>query len=146
MRELLEENVVCMTEEEIDAYYRKREEEHLKRYYDLQAKRVLREDRGKLVSMVAALLLILVVCTIFLKLNFQVQQQIYQLAVLEKEIDMLRLENADAEKRLEDAGNATLVWEKAQAMGMGYPKMGNVIYYTLEESDYMIQIGEIPQN
>ncbi|MBO5246667.1 MAG: hypothetical protein J6B28_05335, partial [Eubacterium sp.] len=134
-----------MTEEEIDAYYRKREEEHLKRYYDLQAKRVLREDRGKLVSMVAALLLILVVCTIFLKLNFQVQQQIYQLAVLEKEIDMLRLENADAEKRLEDAGNATLVWEKAQAMGMGYPKMGNVIYYTLEESDYMIQIGEIPQ-
>lgn len=143
---MLEENVVCMTEEEIDAYYRKREEEHLKRYYDLQAKRVLREDRGKLVSMVAALLLILVVCTIFLKLNFQVQQQIYQLAVLEKEIDMLRLENADAEKRLEDAGNATLVWEKAQAMGMGYPKMGNVIYYTLEESDYMIQIGEIPQN
>ena len=143
---MLEENVVCMTEEEIDAYYRKREEEHLKRYYDLQAKRVLREDRGKLVSMVAALLLILVVCTIFLKLNFQVQQQIYQLAVLEKEIGMLRLENADAEKRLEDAGNATLVWEKAQAMGMGYPKMGNVIYYTLEESDYMIQIGEIPQN
>lgn len=143
---MLEENVVCMTEDEIDAYYRKREEENLKRYYDLQAKRVLREERGKLMSMVAALLLILVVCTIFLKLNFQVQQQIYQLAVLEKEIDVLRLENADAEKRLEDAGNATLVWEKAQTMGMGYPKMGNVIYYTLEESDYMIQIGEIPQN
>ena len=27
---------------------------------------------------------------------------------------------------------------------MGYPKEGNVIYYTLEEQDYMFQTGDIP--
>ena len=88
----------------------------------------------------------LVVCTVFLKLNFQVQQQIYHVAVLQKEIDALRLANEDAQKRIEDARNLHEVRERAISLGMGYPKEGNVIYYSVDDTDYMFQTGDIPQS
>lgn len=142
---MLEERTVRMTEKEIDDYYRRREAENLKRYYAIQANRVIREDRSRLFRLVFITVLSLVVCTIFLKLNFQVQQQTYRVSVLQKEIDELRLENEDAQKRLEDAGNLLMIQEKALSYGMGYPKQGNVVYYSVEESDYMFQTEDIPE-
>lgn len=141
-----EQSAVHMTEAEIDAYYRRQEEENLKRYYAIQAKRTIRENRNSLIHMVLITLAVLIVCTIFLKLNFQVQQQVYRLAVLEKELDELRLANEDAQKRLKDAVNFYTVQEKAEMLGMGYPKQENVVYYSVGDSDYMFQIEEIPQS
>lgn len=135
-----------MTEEEIDAYYRQREEENLKRYCAIQANRAIREDRGRLIRLVMVTVMTLVVCTVFLKLNFQVQQQTYRVAVLQKEIDALRLANDDAEKRMEDASDLYVVREKATSLGMGYPKEGNVVYYSVDDTDYMIQTEDIPQS
>ena len=60
-----------MTEEEIDAYYRERREEALKRYYAIQANRAIREDRGRLIRLVIIMVTTLVVCTVFLKLNLE---------------------------------------------------------------------------
>ena len=133
-----------MTEEEIDAYYRERREEALKRYYAIQANRAIREDRGRLIRLVIIMVTTLVVCTVFLKLNFQVQQQIDHVSVLQKEIDALRLTNEDAQKRLEDTVDLFSVQKKAEALGMGYPKEENVVYYSVDETDYMFQTGEIP--
>ena len=135
-----------MTEEEIDAYYKERREEALKRYYAIQATRAIREDRGRLIRLVIIMVTTLVVCTVFLKLNFQVQQQIYHVSVLQKEIDALRLANEDAQKRIEDARNLYEVRERAISLGMGYPKEGNVIYYSVDDTDYMFQTGDIPQS
>ncbi|MGN0344580.1 MAG: hypothetical protein ACI4EC_06430 [Lachnospiraceae bacterium] len=143
---MLEQRAVHMTEEEIDAYYRQRREEDLKRYYAIQANRAIREDRGRLIRLVVLTVAALVVCTIFLKLNFQVQQQMYRVAVLQKEIDALHLANEDAQKRLEDARNLHTVRERATLLGMGYPKEGNVIYYSVDDTDYMFQTGDIPQS
>ena len=94
--------------------------------------------------MVVVVVMTLVVCTVFLKLNFQVQQQTYRVAVLQKEIDALRLANEDAQKRIEDARDLYEVREKATSLGMGYPKEGNVIYYSVDDIDYMFQTGDIP--
>ena len=135
-----------MTEEEIDAYYRKRREEDLKRYYAIQANRAIREDRGRLIRLVIVMVTALVICTIFLKLNFQVQQQTYRVAVLQKEIDALRLANEDAQKRIEDTKNLYEVRAKAISLGMGYPKEGNVVYYSVDDTDYMFQTEDIPQS
>ena len=143
---MLEQRAVHMTEEEIDAYYRQRREEDLKRYYAIQANRAIREDRGRLIRLVVLTVAALVVCTIFLKLNFQVQQQMYRVAVLQKEIDALHLANEDAQKRLEDARNLHTVRERATLLGMGYPKEGNVIYYSVDDTDYMFQTDDIPQS
>ena len=67
---MLEQSAVHMTEEEIDAYYRQQQEENLKRYYAIQANRAIQEDRGRLIRLVIVTVAALVVCTIFLKLNF----------------------------------------------------------------------------
>ena len=143
---MLEQRAVHMTEEEIDAYYRQREEENLKSYYAIQANRAIREDRSRLIRLVVVTVATLVVCTVFLKMNFQVQQQTYRVAVLQKEIDARRLANDDAEKRLEDALDLYVVREKAASLGMGYPKEGNVVYYSVDDADYMFQTEDIPQS
>ena len=133
-----------MTEDEIDAYYERKQEQYLQKYYSIQARRAIREDRRHMLWWVCVMTLTVMVCTIFLKLNFQVQQQTYRVAVLQKEIDALRLTNEDAQKRLEDTADLFSVQKKAEALGMGYPKEENVVYYSVDETDYMFQTGEIP--
>jgi cell division protein FtsL len=135
-----------MTEDEIEAYYSREREENLKRYYAIQANREIRADRGRLAHLVVLTVAALIVCTIFLKLNFQVQQQTYRVTSLQKEIEALRLANDDAEKRMEDAVDLYAIQEKAVSLGMGYPAEGKIIYYTPEDSDYMYQTGEIPES
>lgn len=135
-----------MTEEEIDAYYAKRHREDLERYYSIQANRAIREGRGRLIRLAMVMIVTAVVATLFLQLNFQVQQKVYRVAVLQKEIDALRLSNEDAQKRLDDARDLFLVREKAESLGMGYPKAGNVVYYSVEDTDYMFQTDDIPKS
>jgi cell division protein FtsL len=133
-----------MTEEEIDAYYSRQREENLKRYYTLQANREIKKDRGRLIHLVILTLASLFVCTIFLKLNFQVQQQTTRLSELQKEVESLRQANDDAEKRMTDGSDLYAICEKARNYGMDYPEEEHVVYYTVEDSDYMYQTGEIP--
>ena len=143
---MLEQNAAYMTEAQIDDYYRSQREEHLKRYYTIRANREMRESRGRLARLVLVTVLTLVVCTVFLQISFRVQQQTYRVAVLQKELNTLRQQNDDAQKRLEDAVGRCEVQEKALQLGMGYPKEGNVVYYSVEDSDYMFQTRDIPQN
>lgn len=141
---MLGERAVHMTGREIDAYYRQQREENLRRYHTLQARQSIQADRSGVFWLAFVTVLSLVVCTVFLQLNFQVQQRTYRVSLLQKEVDELRLKNADAKKRIEDTGNLFSIQEKAVSYGMGYPKEGNVVYYTVEEQDYMIQTDDIP--
>ena len=141
---MLEQGVPYMTEAQIDDYYRDQREENLKRYYTIRANRELRESRGRLIRLVIAMVLTVLVCTVFLQMSFCVQQQTYRIAVLQKELNVLRQSNDDAQKRLEDAVAMQDVQQKAQQLGMEYPKAGNVVYYSVGDEDYMFQIRDIP--
>lgn len=141
---MLEQGVPYMTEAQIDDYYRDQREENLKRYYTIRANRELRESRGRLIRLVIVMVLTVLVCTVFLQMSFCVQQQTYRIAVLQKELNVLRQSNDDAQKRLEDAVTMQDVQQKAQQLGMEYPKAGNVVYYSVGDEDYMFQIRDIP--
>ena len=141
---MLEQGVPYMTEAQIDDYYRDQREENLKRYYTIRANRELRESRGRLIRLVVVMVLTLLVCTVFLQMSFCVQQQTYRIAVLQKELNVLRQSNDDAQKRLEDAVTMQDVQQKAQQLGMEYPKAGNVVYYSVGNEDYMFQTRDIP--
>ena len=142
---MLEQGVPYMTEAQIDDYYRDQREENLKRYYTIRANRELRESRGRLIRLVIVMVLTLLVCTVFLQMSFCVQQQTYRIAVLQKELNVLRQSNDDAQKRLEDAVTMQDVQQKAQQLGMEYPKAGNVVYYSVGDEDYMFQIRYITE-
>ena len=141
---MLEQGVPYMTEAQIDDYYRDQREENLKRYYTIRANRELRESRGRLIRLVVVMVLTLFVCTVFLQMSFCVQQQTYRIAVLQKELNVLRQSNDDAQKRLEDVVTMQDVQQKAQQLGMEYPKAGNVVYYSVGDEDYMFQTRDIP--
>ena len=141
---MLEQGVPYMTEAQIDDYYRDQREENLKRYYTIRANRELRESRGRLIRLVVVMVLALFVCTVFLQMSFCVQQQTYRIAVLQKELNVLRQSNDDAQKRLEDAVTIQDVQQKAQQLGMEYPKAGKVVYYSVGNEDYMFQTRDIP--
>ena len=141
---MLEQGVPYMTEAQIDDYYRDQREENLKRYYTIRANRELRESRGRLIRLVIVMVLTLLVCTVFLQMSFCVQQQTYRIAVLQKELNVLRQSNDDAQKRLEDTVTMQDVQQKAQQLGMEYPKAGNVVYYSVGNEDYMFQTRDIP--
>ena len=141
---MLEQGVPYMTEAQIDDYYRDQREENLKRYYTIRANRELRESRGRLIRLVIVMVLTVLVCTVFLQMSFCVQQQTYRIAVLQKELNVLRQSNDDAQKRLEDAVTMQDVQQKAQQLGMEYPKAGNVVYYLVGDEDYMFQTRYIP--
>ena len=141
-----EANAVYLTEAQIDDYYDAQREKYLKRYYLIQEHRRMQESRGRLVRLVLLSILTLIVCTIFLRFSFQVQQQTYRVSVLQKEIAALQQENEDAEKRMEDTMERDEVTEIASELGMDYPQAGSVVYYSIEDSDYMLQTQEIPDN
>lgn len=141
---MAEQRAAYLTEEEIDAYYERQKQENLRRYYSIQASRAIREDRISLIRLVLVTVTALIVCTVFLRISFQVQQQTYRVAVLEKQLDELRQENDDAQKRLEETADPQAVQERAVALGMDFPDEDHVVYYSVGNHDYMYQTGEIP--
>ena len=141
---MLEHSANYMTEAQIDDFYRNQREENLKRYYTIRANRELRESRVRLIRLIIVTVLTLLVCTVFLQISFRVQQQTYRVAVLQRELNVMRQANNDAQKRLEDAIAMQDVQQKARQLGMDYPKEGNVIYYSIGNEDYMFQTQDIP--
>lgn len=141
---MAEQRAAYLTEEEIDAYYERQKQENLRRYYSIQASRAIREDRISLIRLVLVTVTALIVCTVFLRISFQVQQQTYRVAVLEKQLNELRQENDDAQKRLEETADPQAVQERAVALGMDFPDEDHVVYYSVGNHDYMYQTGEIP--
>ncbi len=142
---MIESGAVYMTEAQIDDYYDTRQEIYLKRYYHIQAKRQMREHRDGLIRLAFVSVLVLLVCTIFLQLSFQVQQRTYRVSVLEKELNAIRLENEDASRRLEHAVDLAQLCEEARELGMVYPQAKHVVYYQVADSDYMLQTQDIPK-
>ncbi len=141
---MAEQRAAYLTEEEIDAYYERQKQENLRRYYSIQASRAIREDRISLIRLVIVTVTALIVCTLFLRISFQVQQQTYRVSVLEKQLNELRQENDDAQKRLEKTADPQSVQERAVALGMDFPDEEHVVYYSVGNHDYMYQTGEIP--
>ena len=58
----------------------------------------------------------------------------------------VKADNVAAEKRLETTMNLDQIKEAAKNLGLIMPGSEQVRYYSVENSDYMNQYGEIPSN
>ena len=141
---MLENSAAYKTEEEIEAYYSKLHQESLKKYYSIHANREIKKDRTRLMKLVAAVGIVVVFCTMFLQLNVQASQHASRVTELQQEIEEIRQNNQDAQKRIADTQNLQTVRKRAEKLGMCYPKQKNIVYYTVNEDDYMIQNNDIP--
>ena len=67
-------------------------------------------------------------------------------ATIESEIADMKSDNVAAEKRLETTMNLDQIKDAAIGLGLVMPGSDQVRYYSVENSDYMNQYGEIPTN
>ena len=61
---------------------------------------------------------------------------------LESEISSLKLENDATYKRITTSVNLKAIKKQAKKFGMKYPSENQIVYYTIDNSDYMTQYSD----
>lgn len=108
--------------------------------------RAMAMDRGYVASLAAATVVCFLVCAIFIYLQSDVTTRMANIASIESQIAEVKADNVAAEKRLETTMNLDQIKEAAKNLGLIMPGSEQVRYYSVENSDYMNQYGEIPSN
>lgn len=132
-----------LTEEQIDQYYDNLYKIHMRRKENIVKARTKREDRRRLAALVGVVLLITMVIALFLKVNNDVTSRLKNITALEREVEELKLANADTNKRINDSENINMVKSRALKMGMSYPSASNIVYYEIEDGDFMFQMATV---
>lgn len=108
--------------------------------------RAMAMDRGYVAFLAAATVVCFLVCAIFIYLQSDVTTRMANIASIESQIAEVKADNVAAEKRLEITMNLDQIKEAAKNLGLIMPGSEQVRYYSVENSDYMNQYGEIPSN
>ncbi len=84
------------------------------------------------------------VCCLYLAMQNRVTARAAQITVLQEQIAEQEEDNDTREKRLASAENLEEIAEIAlQKLGMCYVDSDQIAYYSLDESDYMVQYDDI---
>ena len=108
--------------------------------------RAMAMDRGYVAFLAAATVVCFLVCAIFIYLQSDVTTRMANIASIESQIAEVKADNVAAGKRLETTMNLDQIKEAAKNLGLIMPGSEQVRYYSVENSDYMNQYGEIPSN
>ena len=108
--------------------------------------RAMAMDRGYVAFLAAATVVCFLVCAIFIYLQSDVTTRMANIASIESQIAEVKADNVAAEKRPEPCMNLDQIKEAAKNLGLIMPGSEQVRYYSVENSDYMNQYGEIPSN
>ncbi|MEG0972602.1 MAG: hypothetical protein RR364_03890 [Lachnospiraceae bacterium] len=101
---------------------------------------------GYVLFLCMATSLVFGICAIYVNLQAQVNERMEHINTLENQLVDLQADNDTAFKRLQTSVNLNQIRKTAaKKLGMVYPKEEQIIYYEVENSDYMEQVEEIPQ-
>ena len=108
--------------------------------------RAMAMDRGYVAFLAAATVVCFLVCAMFIYLQSDVTTRMANIASIESQIAEVKADNVAAVKRLETTMNLDQIKEATKNLGLIMPGSEQVRYYSVENSDYMNQYGEIPSN
>ncbi len=92
-------------------------------------------------SVVATLL----ACCEVLSMQSKVTNQSDTITILQAQVEALEEDNNAYETRIQNSVNLDQIRDRAMnQLGMVYPTEGQVVYYTLTESDYVRQYQDVP--
>lgn len=124
-----------------------REELERERRRRLAAKRnqqkALVMNRGYVAFLTAATVVCLAVCLLFVHIQSDITTRMANITSLETQISEIKAENTATEKRIETTMNMDQVKAAAAGMGLAYPTSDQIQYYSVENSDYMNQYGDV---
>ena len=131
-----------------DRQEREREEELRKRRRAAarnQAK-ALRMSKSYVVFLTMAVTVFGIFCGAYIKLQSDVTARMKKIASLESQVTDLKADNDEAYKRINTAVDLDVIKEKAiNELGMFYATQDQIVYYSVDKTDYMNQYNEIPQ-
>ena len=76
-------------------------------------------------------------------LQSDINSSMKHIASLETEITELKSQNQAAENRIHSTANLQAVKKSALKLGMVYAKGDQIVYYTVDEEDYIDQLEEL---
>ncbi len=80
---------------------------------------------------------------LFIKLQTDANIYTDKIASLQEEVEAIRIDNDAFEKRIEAEIDVTSLVTAAKNIGMDYPDASQVVYYSLDTSDYMTQYSSV---
>ena len=121
---------------------REREEQLRRRKQERQ----LRMSKRYVVFLTMAVTVFGVFAGTYIKIQSDMTARMNTISSLESQIADLKADNDEAYKRIRMSVDLDSVREKAlNELGMSYAKESQIIYYTVDNDDFMNQYSEIPQ-
>lgn len=127
-----------------------REQEQKRRKNRRAAKR--NQERAKRLSMgyvlfcSAAVILLGIVCGAYIHYQSDILSRTKNISALESQIADLKADNDAAIKRIGLSVDLDFIKEQALGYGMKYALPEQIIYYSIEDNDYMNQYSDIPED
>ena len=122
------------------------EERRKKRLASRQRERELRTSRKYVVFLTRAVGVFGVFTGYYIKIQSELTTRMKNISKLESQIEDLKADNDETLKRINMIIDLDGIKNSAMnELGMSYAKESQIIYYTVENDDYMNQYGEIPK-
>lgn len=131
------------TREEIEQAKRRKNRRNAARR---NRQRAMEMSRGYVVFLSVCVAIIAISAVAFVKLQSQVTYRMNNIASLQSEVNDLRADNDARYKSITTSVDLNEVKKKAiKELGMSYPKEKQVVYYSIENNNYMDQYSDIPK-
>ena len=106
---------------------------------------VLHQNKVSTMALIAAVAVLSMFFVSYVRLQNDINTSMRNIANLEETITELKSQNQAAENRINSAANLEMVKDAAvNRLGMVYANADQIVYYTVEETDYMSQYADIP--
>ena len=131
------------TREEIEQAKRRKNRRNAARR---NRQRAMEMSRGYVTFLSVCVAIIAISAVAFVKLQSQVTYRMNNIASLQSEVNDLRADNDARYKSITTSVDLNEVKKKAiKELGMSYPKEKQVVYYSIENNNYMDQYSDIPK-
>lgn len=108
--------------------------------------RAMEMSRGYVVFLTACVVVTALVAATFVRMQAQMTTRMKTVANLESQLTDLRADNDARYKSLTTSVNLKKIKKTAvKKLGMSYPAEDQVIYYTVENNNFMDQYADIPE-
>lgn len=109
--------------------------------------KAMRMSRGYVVFLTMAVIVAGVFAGAYIKLQSDVTTRMNHIASLETQIADLKADNDAAQKRINTSTDLDVIKDTAiNQLGMTYANADQIIYYSVDNEDYMNQYSDIPNN
>jgi cell division protein FtsL len=106
--------------------------------------RALIMNRGYVAFLTVAAILTCITAGFYIKLQSDITIHLENISALETSVSSLKADNNATEKRLATSVKMQDVKKQAANLGMTYPTEEQIVYYEIDNSDFMSQYGSIP--